>query len=76
MVKVRSLESVPFSRYLRLCNVLRICDVRAIPTYKVYQPCERFTNLVISSLRLLVDTPVGGGLPQHFTDSTVPILNQ
>ena len=37
MVKVRSLESVPFSRYLCLCNVLRICNIRAIPTYRVYR---------------------------------------
>ena len=34
MTKVRSLESVPFSRYLCLSNVLRI---RAIPTYRVYR---------------------------------------
>ena len=32
---VRSLESVPFSRYFRVCNVLRICNVRPIPTYRV-----------------------------------------
>ena len=37
---MRSLEHVPFSRYLRLYNVLRICNVRPIPTYKVYQPCD------------------------------------
>ena len=37
MVKVRSLESVPFPRYLCLCNVLRICNIRAIPTYRVYR---------------------------------------
>ena len=30
-------ESVPFSRYLCLCNVLRICNIRAIPTYRVYR---------------------------------------
>ena len=35
MAKVRSLESVPFSRYLCLSNVLRICNIRAIPTYRV-----------------------------------------
>ena len=35
MAKVRSLESVQFSRYLCLCNVLRICNTRAIPTYRV-----------------------------------------
>ena len=37
MVKIRSLESVPFSRYFCLCNVLRICNIRAIPTYRVYR---------------------------------------
>ena len=37
MVKVRSLESVPFSRYLCLCNVLHICNIRAILTYRVYR---------------------------------------
>ena len=41
MVKVRSLESVPFSRYLCLCNVLRICDIRAIPIYRVYRLYDR-----------------------------------
>ena len=35
MAKVRSLESVPFSRYLCLSNVLRICNIRAIPTYRI-----------------------------------------
>ena len=37
MAKVRSLENVQFSRYLCLCNVLRICNIRAIPTYRVYR---------------------------------------
>ena len=37
MVKVRSVESVLFSRYLCLCNVLRICNIRAIPSYRVYR---------------------------------------
>ena len=37
MVKVRSLDSVPFLRYSWFCNVLRICNVRAIPTYRVYR---------------------------------------
>ena len=32
MVKVRSLESVPFSRYLCLCNVLRICYIGSGPS--------------------------------------------
>ena len=36
MAKVRSLESVQFSRYLCLCKfVLRICNIRAIPTYRM-----------------------------------------
>ena len=37
MVKVRNHESVPFSRYLCLCNVLHICNMRAIPTYRAYR---------------------------------------
>ena len=41
MVKVRSLERVQFSRYLCLCNVLRICNIRAIPTYRVYRLYDR-----------------------------------
>ena len=34
-MKVRSVESVPFSRYSPFYNVLHICNVRAIPTYGV-----------------------------------------
>ena len=30
-------QSVQFSRYLCLCHVLRICNIRAIPTYRVYR---------------------------------------
>ena len=33
ILKVRSLESVRFLRYLSLCNVLCTCNIRAIPTY-------------------------------------------
>ena len=43
MVKVRSVESVLFSRYLCLCNVLRICNIRAIPTYRVYRLYDYIT---------------------------------
>ena len=37
MALVRSLESVPFSRYFWFCNVLGICNTQAIPTYRVYR---------------------------------------
>ena len=30
-------QSLPALRYLVFCNVLLICNVRAIPTYRVYQ---------------------------------------
>ena len=36
ILKVRSLESVLFLRYLCLCNVLRIGNVRAIPILTEY----------------------------------------
>ena len=29
--------SVPFSRYFQFCNVSCICNIRAIPTYRVYR---------------------------------------
>ena len=41
-VKVRSLKSILFLRYLRLCNVLCIRNIWAIPTYKVYQPYDSY----------------------------------
>ena len=37
MVKVRSSGTVPFSRYFRFCNVLRLWNVRVIPTYRVHR---------------------------------------
>ena len=37
VVKVRSHESVPFSRYFHFCNALRLWSVRPIPTYRVYR---------------------------------------
>ena len=40
MVKVRGLESVPFSIYLCLCNELCICTTGAIPSYRVYD-CDK-----------------------------------
>ena len=38
-VKVRNLGSLrlPVLRYLVICNVLHICNVRAIPTHRVYR---------------------------------------
>ena len=36
MVKVRSLESAPFSRYLCLCNVLCICNTLLIQSTYTY----------------------------------------
>ena len=36
-VKVRTHRSLPALRYLVFCNVLHICNVRAIPTHRVYQ---------------------------------------
>ena len=36
-VKVRNLESLPALKYLVFYNVLHICNVRAIPTYRVYR---------------------------------------
>ena len=36
MVKVGRPESVPFLRYFWYCNVLRICNMWATPTYRVY----------------------------------------
>ena len=32
-----STESVPFSRHFHFCNVLHVCNVRVIPTYRVYR---------------------------------------
>ena len=34
---VRSLDSVHRLRYFRICNVLHIWTIRAIPTYRVYR---------------------------------------
>ena len=39
-MKVRNLESLPALRYLVFCNVLHMCNVRAIPTYRVYRLCD------------------------------------
>ena len=36
-MKVRTLQSLLTLRYLVFCNVLHICNVRAIPTYRVYR---------------------------------------
>ena len=36
-VKVRNFESLPALRYLLFCNILHICNVRAIPIYRVYE---------------------------------------
>ena len=52
MVKIESSEMVQFSRYFRFCNELCLCDVRAIPTCRVYQPYD--SN--ISSLNCTIDT--------------------
>ena len=35
--EVRNLERLPALRYLVFCNVLHICNVQAIPTYRVYR---------------------------------------
>ena len=44
-MNVRNLRSLPTLRYLVLCNVLHICNVWAIPTYRVY----RLYNIYIYS---------------------------
>ena len=33
----RKCEILPEQSYLPFCNVLHICNVRAIPTYRVYR---------------------------------------
>ena len=37
IVKVRNLQSLPALRDLVFCNLLHICNVRAIPTNRVYR---------------------------------------
>ena len=48
MVKDRSSEIVPFSRYFHFCTVLCIhvckCNIRAIPTYGVYWPYDNLSR--------------------------------
>ena len=55
--KVRSIESVPFSRYFHLCNVLRIHNVRAIPTYSDLIDLH---DLVLASRNRRLHTELGG----------------
>ena len=38
-MKVRNLQSLAALRYLVFCNVLHICNVRTIPTYRLYDCC-------------------------------------
>ena len=45
LVKVRSHESVQFSSYVSFCNVLYICNIRVIPTYRVYRLYDRLKRL-------------------------------
>ena len=61
MVKVRSLESVLFSRYFCFSNVLRICNIQAIPTYRVYRlyilDCQPYHfQILIELIELFVCT--------------------
>ena len=46
-MKVRSLESVQFSSYVSFCNVLHICNIRVIPTYRVYRLYDYTHNMRI-----------------------------
>ena len=56
MVKVRSVESVLCSRYLCLCNVLRICNIRAIEStdsmIPAYAPVVDMYNMTVVLLTL------------------------
>ena len=49
-VKVRNLESLSVLNYLAFCNVLHICTIRAIPTYRVYR---LYDTLGIKSMHLI-----------------------
>ena len=50
MVKVRSLERVPFVSYFHFCNVLYIWSVWVIPTYRVYRHYDIFRHVIIRCL--------------------------
>ena len=50
-VKVRNLENLSALRYLVYCNVLHLCNVRAIPTYRVYRLYDDINYLRVSLRR-------------------------
>ena len=43
-----SFETVPFLRYFSFCNVLRICNIRAIPPYRVYRLDD---NIIVGAFK-------------------------
>ena len=77
MVKVRSLEGVPFSSYICLYNVLRICNTRAIPTYRVYRLYDSIPlNKVLGELTMSVFITLCLEYRQNYVQNDIGICRQ
>ena len=72
MAKVRRLETAPFSRYFRSCNVLCLWSVQAIPTYRVY----RLYDSKCRSERLAAESQVKRENSDRARHGTIPLLEQ